>query len=254
MEILSSNIKYLRTTQDLSQQALSDSLNLSRSNLAKYEKGVHDPGIEVLLRISRYFKISIDVLLTVDLRKVNLEEVMGKDSMVVPVQVDKDGDDVIEIIPHDASAGYLGSYSDPEYIESLDHIYLPFLPNKKKSRAFPVSGDSMPPVIDGSYIIGCHIRYLHEIKEGRRYIIISRDEGIVFKRISKIEDGMFYLQSDNPIYPTYTIQGREVLEVWEFMASISIQDSAANHMENILLDKINHLQSELKEMKDKIRN
>ena len=253
MELLSRNIKYLRTAQNLSQQALAESLNLSRSNLAKYEKGIHDPGIEVLLRISRYFRISIDIILTVDLSKVDLDEVIDQKSMLLPMQVDANGEDIIEIIPHDASAGYLGSYSDPEYIEQLEHIYFPFLPNNQKCRAFPVNGDSMPPVIDGSFIIGSHIQSIKEIKVGSRYIIVSRDEGIVFKRISKIEKGIFFLQSDNPLYQTFTIQGQEILEVWEFLASISVQDSAERHLENVLVEKINHLQSELQSMSEKIQ-
>ena len=93
MELLSRNIKYLRTAQNLSQQVLAESLNLSRSNLAKYEKGIHDPGIEVLLRISRYFRISIDLILTVDLSKVDLDEVIDQKSMLLPMQVDANGED-----------------------------------------------------------------------------------------------------------------------------------------------------------------
>lgn len=245
MKLLANNIRYLRKDQGLSQQALADSLLLSRSNLAKYEKAVHDPGLEVLLRMSRYFNISVDVLLTVDLSKVDLKEVIGQRAMVLPVQVDAEGDSIVEIIPHDASAGYLGSYSDPEYIEALEHLHLPFLPTTRNCRAFPVSGDSMPPVIDGSYIIGEHVSSVTEIKVGSRYIIVSRDEGIVFKRVHAIADGLLHLSSDNPIYPNFSIPGHDVVEVWEFMASISMQDSAARHMEHVLVDKINSLQYEL---------
>ncbi|WP_235298232.1 XRE family transcriptional regulator [Portibacter marinus] len=253
MRILAENIRYLRTCQDLSQKELAESLSLSRSNLAKYEKGVHDPGIETLLRMSRYFKISVDALLTIDLSEVDIEKLAGSDKMIFPVQVDQKGNDIIEIVPHDASAGYLGNYSDPEYIEQLDHLYFPFLPMKKKYRAFPVNGDSMPPVIDGSYIIGSWVESIADIKEGRRYIVVSRDEGIVFKRISKIEEnGMFHLESDNPLYDSFCLAGQEILEVWEFMAAISIEDAADRHMENALLEKINYLQEEVKRLGDRI--
>jgi hypothetical protein len=36
-------------------------------------------------------------------------------------------ENIIEIIPHKAQAGYLSGYADPEFIESLQHISLPFL-------------------------------------------------------------------------------------------------------------------------------
>ncbi|MFT4566036.1 MAG: transcriptional regulator with XRE-family HTH domain [Saprospiraceae bacterium] len=245
MDKLANNIKFLRKKQNLSQVALGESLMLSRSNLAKYEKGIHDPGIEVLLRISRYFKISVDLLLTVAIGDDNYEEIISQSSMIMPIQVDKNGDRVIEIIPHNASAGYLGSYSDPEYIENLEHLYLPFLPQAKNCRAFPINGDSMPPIIDGSYVIGEYVASFNDVKFGSRYIVVSRDEGIVFKRIIKVEQGAFHLQSDNPHYKTFTMPGREILEVWEFLAAISIQDSAAKHTENVLVEKINNLQAEL---------
>lgn len=242
---LATNIKYLRGQQKLSQQVLADRLNLSRSNLAKYESGVHEPNIDALIRTSRYFGLTIDILLTVDLTMVDLEELLGQEAMIMPVQVDADGDRVVEIIPHDASAGYLGSYSDPEYIEALEHLYLPFLPKSNNCRAFPVSGDSMPPVIDGSYIVGEYVERLTDIKVGSRYIVVSRDEGIVFKRISELADECLFLSSDNPRYKPFTIPTQDVLEIWEFVASISIEDSAERHAQNALISKINSLQEEL---------
>ncbi len=245
MNKLPENIKFLRAKEKLSQVKLADSLMLSRSNLAKYEKGIHDPGIEVLLRISRYFKISVDLLLTTEINEENYDEIINQSSMIMPIQIDVNGDRVIEIIPQDASAGYLGNYSDPEYIENLEHLYLPFLPQAINCRAFPIKGDSMPPIIDGSYVIGEYIDAVTKIKLGCRYIVVSRDEGIVFKRIVKVEDGEIYLQSDNPHYKTFTMPGRDILEIWEFVASISIQDSADKYTENVLLEKINSLQREL---------
>lgn len=245
MSTLSKNLRLLRADQKISQQVLADHIMVSRSNLAKYEKGVHDPGIEVLLRISRYFRISVDILLTVDLAEVDMDEILSKDSMIIPIQVDAEGNSIIEIIPHDASAGYMGNYSDPEYIEQLDHLYLPFLASSKNCRAFPVNGDSMPPVIDGSYIIGEYVGSIDEIKLGSRYIVVSRDEGIVFKRIVQIEGGFLHLQSDNPKYKTFTVRGQDIVEIWEFAACITIQDSAERHMEQVLVEKINALQSEL---------
>jgi len=159
---------------------------VSRASLAKYEGAVNEPSLDVLLRISRYFKISVDCLLTVDIANHDLEILKNNLNMIVPIQVDHNGGDIVEIIPQDASAGYSGFYSDPEFIEALEHLYIPFLPIGDKCRAFPVKGDSMPPVIDGSYIVGKYIPSANHIKIGRRYIIVSRDEGILFKRISLV--------------------------------------------------------------------
>ena len=102
-------------------------------------------------------------MLTADIRKVDVERLMQLEDnrILLPITIDNNGENVIEIIPHKARAGYLSGYSDPEFIEGLQHISLPFLKNGK-FRAFPVSGDSMPPHKEGSFIIG---RYIESIAE-----------------------------------------------------------------------------------------
>src|SRR5690606_40072795 len=57
----------------ISQQALADSLKLTRGRYAKYEDGANEPPIEVLVGMSKYFKISLDLLLTVDLAKYPID-------------------------------------------------------------------------------------------------------------------------------------------------------------------------------------
>jgi hypothetical protein len=54
--------------------------------------------------------------------------------------------------PWFASAGYTRGYADPDYIEKLPQMKLPFLPSGKH-RAFPIKGDSMPPIREGSFVI-----------------------------------------------------------------------------------------------------
>ncbi|OKS85723.1 hypothetical protein [Mucilaginibacter polytrichastri] len=74
-----------------------------------------------------------------------MEEVIKLDGnrILLSIMIDKQGENFIEIIPHTAKAGYFTSYADPEFIESLEYISLPFL-NKGKYRAFPIEGNSMP--------------------------------------------------------------------------------------------------------------
>jgi len=68
--------------------------------------------------------------------------------------VDDNNENLIEVVPTKASAGYLAGYlagyDDLEYIEQLQKIKLPFLPTGKH-RAFPIKGDSMLPMKDGSF-------------------------------------------------------------------------------------------------------
>ena len=198
MSILSDNMRFLRTMQKFSQQKIADTLFITRGRYAKYEDGSSEPPIEILMRISKYFSISIDLLVGVDLRKYPLEEMLNlpDNRVLVPITVDTSGNNQIEIIPQKASMGYLNGYSDPDYIESLQTISLPFLRNGKY-RAFPASGDSMPPYKDGTYIVGKYVENLADLKTDKTYIFIKINDGIIYKRFQFHEGNFLCVKSDN---------------------------------------------------------
>ena len=68
MSILSDNMRFLRAKQKFSQQKIADTLFITRGRYAKYEDGSSEPPIEILMRISKYFSVSIDLLVGLDLR------------------------------------------------------------------------------------------------------------------------------------------------------------------------------------------
>ncbi len=63
------NIKFLRKRRGRTQDDVAVALNLKRSTLSGYENGVAQPGIEVLVSFSRYFNMSIDTMLKIDMSK-----------------------------------------------------------------------------------------------------------------------------------------------------------------------------------------
>lgn len=220
--MISKNIKHLREIKKLSQEALAMNLGITRARLTTYENGRNEPPISILISLSDYFHISIDALLKGDLTKTDLQALMkvGKNRILFPVTMDKEGDDYVEIIPAKAMAGYLRGYADPEYIERLQKMKLPFLPTGKH-RAFPIKGDSMPPLKEGSYIVGKYVESLREIRNGNTYVLLTRDDGIVYKRIFANNDGTLVLSSDNKTYPPYKVNAEDVLEVWEYTCAIN---------------------------------
>lgn len=161
MSLFYDNIRYLRLQKAVSQEKLAEELLITRARYVKYESGTSEAPYEILKRIAHYFHVSIDLMLGVDLRKIDMDGVLKLEDnrLLLPIAVDSNGENTIEIIPHKARAGYLSGYSDPEFIEGLQHIALPFLSNGK-FRAFPVTGDSMPPHKDGSFVIGRYVENL----------------------------------------------------------------------------------------------
>ncbi|WP_312076936.1 LexA family transcriptional regulator [Chryseobacterium sp.] len=222
MSIFADNIRFLRVKRGLSQQSFADDiLIISRDRYSKYENGRSEAPYEVLIKISKYFHISIDLLLTVDIRKYPLEEMINlpDNRIVLPVIVDKLGNNSIEIIPQKASMGYLNGYSDPEYIESLQRISLPFLTNGKY-RAFPADGDSMPPFKDGSFIIGKYVENFEELKADRSYIFVTLNNGITYKRFKKKKENSISVYADNSFYEPYDIFFDDIIEIWQYASGI----------------------------------
>ncbi|MBO6605551.1 LexA family transcriptional regulator [Psychroserpens sp.] len=227
MKNIQANIRHLRSLKQLSQERFADELGWSRSMVGSYEEGRSEPPIERLIDLSNYFNIPIDILVKNDLRRAKDTSFIqvGSKRVLFPVTVNEDNEDLIEIIPAKASAGYLEGYDDPEYIEQLQKIKLPFLPTGTH-RAFPIKGDSMLPVKDGSFIVAKFVESIDEVRSGRTYIVLTKDDGLVYKRVYLPEDDAInlILSSDNKTYQPYSVAKENVLELWEFTCCINTQE------------------------------
>jgi SOS-response transcriptional repressor LexA len=100
---------------------------------------------------------------------------------------------------------------------------MPFLAKDRKYRTFQISGDSMPPVNDGSWVTGEYVQNWQTIRDGQPYIVVTKDDGIVFKVVYNQlkEKGTLLLCSTNPLYAPYEVPVTNVLEVWKFVHFIS---------------------------------
>lgn len=227
MSNLSENIKHLRALRKLTQESLAVELSVSRSRISSYEENRSMPTIEFLIDFSEYFKIPIDILVKKNLTKskdISFMEV-GNKRVLFPIAIDSNNENLIEVVPVKTSAGYLLGYDDPEYIEQLEKIKLPFLPTGKH-RAFPIKGDSMLPMKDGAYVVAKFIEDFNDIKNGSSYVIVTANDGMTYKRVyDKVEEkGSILLSPDNTSYQSYHVPIKEVLELWEFTCSINTQE------------------------------
>ncbi len=250
MNYIDSNIRYLREKKACSQEYFAEELTWTRSMLASFEIGRTEPSVSRLVELSEYTKIPIDTLIKVDLRRSkDLSFIdIGNKRVLFPISVNDNNEELIEIVPLEASAGYLGGYDDPEYIEQLQKINLPFLPTGTH-RAFPIKGDSMLPVKSGSFIVAKYVSDITDIKSGRTYIVLTQQDGLVYKRVyNQIDDnGTLLLKSDNKAYQPYEINMEDVLELWEFTCSINTQEYNEHDLSiSSILQMFNELKVELK--------
>ena len=253
MENLANNIRHLRNLKGLSQEYLSEEIFISRSQLMSYESGRTEPSIETLIKLSDYFKLPVDILIrnNLTLSKETSFIDVGNQRVLFPIAVDGTDEDLIEVIPLEASAGYLNGYADPEYVEDLNKIKLPFLPTGKH-RAFPIKGDSMLPTKSGSYVVAKFMEDIRDLKDGRTYIILTENDGLVYKRVySKLEENnSLLLVSDNKLYQEYEVRAKDVLEIWEYTCSINTQEYDEHELKiSSIAQMLNQLGVELKALK-----
>jgi len=250
MENLANNIRHLRNLKGLSQEYLSEEILISRSQLMSYESGRTEPSIETLIKLSDYFNLPVDILIrnNLTLSKETSFIDVGNQRVLFPITVDGTDEDLIEVIPLEASAGYLNGYADPEYVEDLNKIKLPFLPTGKH-RAFPIKGDSMLPTKSGSYIIAKFMEDISDVKDGRTYVVLTENDGLVYKRVYKKieENNSLLLVSDNKLYQEYEVQAKDILEIWEYTCSINTQEYDEHELKiSSIAQMLNQLGVELK--------
>ncbi len=259
MSKISINLKTLRQYKGVSQQQLADALSIKRSTLSAWENGMSEPNIGMIVRIADHFRVSIDRLLRQDLRELTrfelkrIEEgfdvdLRGRHLRILATTVDKENEEQVELVPEKAKAGYTAGYSDPEFIEKLPRMSLPFLDRNKKYRSFPVQGDSMPPVDDGDYVVAEYVEDWRGLKDGESYVLVTATEGIVFKTVYNhiVDKGTLLLVSKNPAYRPYEIHIRDVMEIWQFRYYISsdlTEVAPENHQISTALREIQMLLS-----------
>lgn len=227
MENLNKNLKYLRIRKRLSQHKLSHRIGIGASSISAYEVRKSTPKITSLLKYSKYFNRNLEDLVNSDISARDQEkqqDTKGEKLRVLPIMVDPQNEEMISLVPVKAAAGYLNGYSDTEFISELPNFRMPFseLSENKTYRAFQIEGDSMLPVPAGSYIICEFIQDWEQIKDNSCCVVLTAEDGIVYKRIKKdFTKNQLLLSSDNPEYLSFEVSLNQVLEIWKSLGFVS---------------------------------
>ena len=245
--MFSDNLKYLRKTQGLSQQNVADTLQIPRTTLGDYERGHTEPSIDMLQRISALFDVRIDALIKQDLSLNDLELIRNKDVRILAISVDQENHGNIEMVESTARAGYLQNFQNPEFIKDLPKIHFPAMP-QGTYRGFEIEGDSMLPLEPGSVVISQYVERLQDLKEGNTYVVVTHDDGIVYKRIFSGQDSnSLTLTSDNDQYKPYQVHYNEIAEIWRYYAHLSFSDARVS-IESLLDHKLQDIQQKVSDL------
>ncbi len=262
MGLFGPNIKLLRKRRGRTQDDVASSMGLKRPTLSGYENGVAQPGLDALVAFSRFFNVSVDTLIKTDLSVLSeyqlsqLERgydvfLTGSKLRVLATTVDRENEENIELVSEKAKAGYRTGFADPEYIKVLPTFHMPFLSRQKKYRSFQVSGDSMLPIPDGSWVTCEFLQNWNLIRDRHAYVIHTLDDGVVFKVVENLirKDGSLRLHSLNPVYDPYEVHVNEVREVWKFVNYISGEMPEPDQPHRELARQVNRLREDVEALK-----
>ncbi len=253
---LGKNLKFLRERRNLTQVEVATSLKITRAKINAFENEVNNnPTVEDLHKFTGHYKISADSLLWVNLKKLaepqlanleagNDEYTMGTKIRVLATTIDSKNRENIEIVPIKAKAGYATGFGNSKFIESLESFHLPVLSEKRKFRMFQIEGDSMFPIPDKSFVIAAFVENWKELKTGQACVVVTKDDGIIFKEITNHLDKnrTLLMHSLNPLYKDYSVEASSINEIWKFVNYISNQIPVGG----ITLENIGGMISELK--------
>jgi len=245
--MLSSNIKFLRQERKISQQELAKILKIPRTTLGDYERAKTEPNIATIVKLSKFFKVDLDNFLKHDLSRNKLHVQNSKAFKVLAISVDSSNRENIELVRTKASAGYMQSFSDPEYIGNLPKLYIPGLEHGT-FRAFQINGNSMLPLESDSIVICNYVEKLEQVKNDDTYVIVSQNEGLVYKRVRNDKKKKeLQLISDNSAFMPYSLSYNEVQEIWKFHACISFSDKKLQEKNNLQF-KVDDIQGKINQI------
>jgi transcriptional regulator with XRE-family HTH domain len=243
------NLKYLRKLRGWTQEEFALKLKIKRSLLGAYEEERAEPRIDVLEIVGDIFKLSLDELLRKDLNEVKGGSYLAKRRAQKLAAATND----VQLVPVKAAAGYLAGYADPEFLDELNTFTLPMLA-PGNYRAFEIVGDSMLPTPSGSVIVGEKVDNIEDVKSNQTYVVVSRNEGIVYKRVmrnNKLKN-KFTLVSDNVAYQPYNVNTEDLIEVWKAQMILSRANVQQRWDVNQLANLVTNLQEQVSTLKKRM--
>jgi transcriptional regulator with XRE-family HTH domain len=150
-----SNLKLLRARRGRSQEETAIGLDVKRSSWSGYENGSAEPPLDLLVRISNHFRVSVDRLLKDDLTSLSesqlgiLErggdvDLSGRRLRVLTTTVNNEDRENIELVNVKAKAGYALGLRRPGVHQRAAHLpdalpeprpQVPHLPDQRRQHA-----------------------------------------------------------------------------------------------------------------------
>lgn len=248
MNYAGKNLKYLRKQKGWTQEEFAQKLGIKRSLVGAYEEERAEPKLEAMEKTCSIFNLTLDELILKDLSVGKAASSYLEKRRGLKMETSSNG--IIHFVPAKAAAGYLNGYADPDFVDELNTFTLPMLA-PGNYRAFEIIGDSMMPTPSGSVIVGEKLETLEDVKTSNTYVLLSKSDGVVYKRIVKDvkAKNKLTLVSDNPSYEPYQMRADEVLEIWKAVYILQKASLVQRWNVNELAGMVNNLQQQVNDLR-----
>ncbi|RRO14556.1 LexA family transcriptional regulator [Flavobacteriaceae bacterium 14752] len=242
--------KQIRDAEGLTQAEFAEVLGIKNST-ADIERGRTKLSGQVVMQLLKIFNIN-PLWLYGESRQKEID-LYKADTMPKVVTVNAEGQDNISMVNQKAAAGYPHNVQDTEWYQNLPTFDMP-LPEYRHAtyRGFQVEGDSMlPDFRPDDWVLAKAVESLSLATNNKVYIIVLYDS-VLLKKIEKQTDGKtLKLISTNEIYPPYTIETKDIQELWEVTSKLTF--SVNEHSENSMLKKLEASMEELKAQLNQVK-
>jgi hypothetical protein len=112
----------------------------------------------------------------------------------------------------------------------------------------------MMPTPSGSVIVGEKVQRLDDVKSNDTYVVVSKTDGIVYKRVLKNnrQKNKLTLVSDNPTYQPYNVSADEIVELWQAQMILSRANTQQRWDVNNLANLVSNLQEQVSVLKKRM--
>ena len=225
------NIKEIRQLYNFTQQEMAAALGITREMVNKMEKGKRSMSRATLALLQQFMKERQGEQFSHEsVKDVQFIGVPKKNSSL-PYhlhrleQKNEGSQYLVPLVAQKAQAGYVKSYDQVDYLETLEKHSLP--PGVNPMGAvwsyFEVDGDSMEPTLyAGDIVLATMVPHedWHDVRNLCPYVILVGEQ-LLAKRIYKKSDKEWILISDNEEdYPQVTVKVDDVKQLWLFRRHI----------------------------------
>ena len=242
------NLRFKQFLEEIpeNRNKLAAKLNVGSGQISSIEIRGSVPGLEFAYKLGEIYPwLNINWLVTGE-GEMHKRPAGEK---IITATVTPDGNDVAIYVPVRAQSGYLAGYGSKEYLETLPAVSTPFF-NGHDCRFFEIKGDSMEPTIYEKDIVFCQRIYKpDEIKNGRVYVLVDKNDGVVVKRLQRNKKSDYVTAySDNKFYEPYSIELKDIAELWYFRRRITAQAPPPGTLE----DRVYELEKFMFEVQKKL--